>query len=156
MQVHSLEIDDFCEDTYSLIGIHTTLEDYKLAYLLNSQLKTNFQRANYSLDFGKDNEIASYSIFSYTNEKYDFEWYLISNSFTQEKSRETGVLSLSTETKNYLIPEEKRVDYFLKIIGDNNDNFVFSTINKIKSINQVVTSYSIDPNKLKSKEFLIF
>lgn len=156
MQVHSLEIDDFCEDTYSLIGIHTTLEDYKLAYLLNSQLKTNFQRANYSLDFGKDNEIASYSIFSYTNEKYDFEWYLISNSFTQEKSRETGVLSLSTETKNYLIPEEKRVDYFLKIIGENNDNFVFSTINKIKSINQVVTSYSIDPNKLKSKEFLIF
>ena len=30
MQIHSLGLDDFCEDEYSLIGIHTALEDYKL------------------------------------------------------------------------------------------------------------------------------
>ena len=35
MQIHSLGLDSLCEDEYSLIGIHTTLEDYKLAYLLN-------------------------------------------------------------------------------------------------------------------------
>ena len=32
MQIHSLGLDVF-EEEYSLIGIHTTLEDYKLAYL---------------------------------------------------------------------------------------------------------------------------
>ena len=43
MQVHSFDIEDFCEDNYTLIGIHTALEDVKLAYLLNKHLKTLFQ-----------------------------------------------------------------------------------------------------------------
>ena len=40
MQIHSLEINDFSDDNYTLIGIHSTLEEYKLAYLLNQKLKT--------------------------------------------------------------------------------------------------------------------
>jgi len=51
MQVYSLDIDDFNEDNYTLIGIHTALEDFKLAYLLNKNLDTHFSKANYSLDF---------------------------------------------------------------------------------------------------------
>ena len=42
MQVYSLDIDDFNEDNYTLIGIHTALEDFKLAYLLNKNLDTHF------------------------------------------------------------------------------------------------------------------
>ena len=42
MQVHSLDIEDFYEDNYTLIGIHTALEDFKLAYLLNNNLDTLF------------------------------------------------------------------------------------------------------------------
>ena len=38
MQVYALELEDFCEEEYSLIGIHTALEDYRLAYLLNKNL----------------------------------------------------------------------------------------------------------------------
>ena len=30
MQVYALEMDDFCDEEYSLIGIHSTLEDYQL------------------------------------------------------------------------------------------------------------------------------
>lgn len=156
MQVHSLVIDDFCEDSYSLIGIHTTLEDYKLAFLLNRELKTRFKRADFSLDFQKENNLASYSVYSYKNEEYEFEWYLIANSFVQQQKEQTGMLSLTTQTKDYLIPEERRVDFFLKLVGDNNDKFIASTIQRIKKINQVIASYAIDTNKLKSKEFLIF
>ena len=36
MQVHSLDIEDFYEDNYTLIGIHTALEDFKLANLKSS------------------------------------------------------------------------------------------------------------------------
>ena len=39
MQVHSLVLDDFYKEEHSLIGVHTALEDYKLAYSLNQQLK---------------------------------------------------------------------------------------------------------------------
>ena len=79
MQVHSLGIEDFCEEEYALIGIHTTLEDYKLAYLLNQHLKTRFKKAAFNLDFENKNNNASFSIFEYTNLQYDFDWFLISN-----------------------------------------------------------------------------
>lgn len=156
MQIHSLGLDDFNEDNYTLIGIHTALEDFKLAYLLNNNLNTHFSRANFSLDFEKNDNKASFSIYNYTNEKYDYEWYLISNSYKEEKVNEGDTLALSTETITYLIPEKKRVDYFIKIVGETNQELVSKTIDKIKTIGQVVTSYTIETDTLKSKEFLIF
>ena len=53
MQIHSLGFNDFYEDDFSLIGIHTTLEDYKLAYLLNKNLKINFIKSKENLNFEK-------------------------------------------------------------------------------------------------------
>ena len=156
MQVHSLGLEDFCEDNYTLIGIHTALEDFKLAYLLNNNLNTHFSRANFSLDFEKNESKASFSIYDYTNEKYDYEWYLISNSYKEERVNEEDTLALSTETITYLIPEKKRVDYFIKIVGEPNHELIAKTIDKIKTISQVVTSYTIETDTLKSKEFLIF
>ena len=52
MQVHVLGLgDDSYEEEYSLIGIHSTLEDYKLAYLLNKNLNTRFYKAKKDLEF---------------------------------------------------------------------------------------------------------
>ena len=56
----------------------------------------------------------------------------------------------------YLIPEKKKVDFFLKISGDLQYEFVIKTVEKIKRIGQVVTAYTIDKNSLKSKDFLTF
>ena len=156
MQVHSLGLEDFYEDNYTLIGIHTTLEDFKLAYLLNNNLNTHFSRANFSLDFETSHSKASFSIYNYTNEKYDYEWYLIANSYKEERINAQDTLALSTETITYLIPEKKRVDYFIKIVGERNEFLIQKTLDRIKGINQIVTSYTIDTDTLKSKEFLIF
>jgi hypothetical protein len=56
----------------------------------------------------------------------------------------------------YLIPEKKKVDYFLKLEGDFDYEYIAKTVDQINKINQVITSYTIDSNILKSKEFLIF
>lgn len=156
MQVHSLGIEDFCEEEYALIGIHTTLEDYKLAYLLNQHLKTRFKKAAFNLDFENKNNNASFSIFEYTNHQYDFDWFLISNSIKEDKATISNGLPLFTEMKTYLIPEKKNIDFFIKISGDIELEFVRKTIQKIKGVNQIITSYQIDKNSLKSKDFLIF
>ena len=58
MQIHSLSHDSYFEDEYSLIGIHTTLEDYKLAYLLNKNLSTNFYKLKKELVI-ENNQIKS-------------------------------------------------------------------------------------------------
>ena len=156
MQVHSLGLEDFCEDNYTLIGIHTALEDFKLAYLLNNNLDTTFSRASFSLDFETNQTKASFSIYEYMNEKYDYEWYLIANSYKEEKVNAMDTLALATETVTYLIPEKKSVDYFIKVVGEQNNLLIKRTIDKINSISQIVTCYTIDTNTLKSQEFLIF
>ena len=67
MGVHKLVLDDFIEDvSFSLIGIHCNLEDYKLAYLLNSTLGIQLKRLDTDLQFSNG---SSYSIFEWENEK---------------------------------------------------------------------------------------
>ncbi|MPT36827.1 MAG: IPExxxVDY family protein, partial [Flavobacterium sp.] len=35
MAIHKLLINDFISEDYELIAIHSTLEDYRLAYFIN-------------------------------------------------------------------------------------------------------------------------
>lgn len=156
MQVYALEMNDFCEEEYSLIGIHSTLEDYKLAYLINKKLNTRFFKAKEDLQFIREKKKASFSIYNYENTKYDFDWFLIANSYRRENQTVSNELLLTSETKTYLIPEKKKVDFFLKICGESEYDFVMKTINSIKSIENIITAYLIDKNTLKSKDFLIF
>ena len=156
MQIHSLGFNDFYEDDFSLIGIHTTLEDYKLAYLLNKNLKINFIKSKENLNFEKIEKPSSFSTFNYYNKEYDSDWVLIANSSKRENQTESNELLLTTETKTYLIPEKKKVDFFIKVSGELGFDFVTKIIDKVKNIEQVITSYPIDKNTLKSKDFLIF
>ena len=156
MQVYALEMDDFCEEPYSLIGIHSTLEDYKLAYLINQNLNTRFYKAIKDLEFKRGKKKASFSIYNYENTNEGFDWFLIANSYRRENQTVSNELLLTSETKTYLIPEKKKVDFFLKICGDSEYDFVMKTIQKIINIENVITAYSIDKNTLKSRDFLIF
>ena len=156
MQIHSLSHDSYFEDEYSLIGIHTTLEDYKLAYLLNKNLSTNFYKLKKELVIENNQNKVFFSIFNYQNTTYEYDWHLIANSSKTENSTSESQLLLTTETKTYLIPEKKNVDFFIKISGEVEPFFISKTIKKIKTIEQVITSYSIDTDSLKSRDFLIF
>lgn len=156
MQVHALEIDEFSDDNYILIAVHTTLEEFQLAYFLNQKLYTKFKRSKYNLDFENKNNNASFSIYEYRNTKFSHDWFLIKNQFINESTTSTKGLFKTDEITTYLIPEKKKVDFFLKLEGDLESQFIVKIIDSINSINQVITSYIIDANTLKSKDFLIF
>ncbi|MGB0891798.1 MAG: IPExxxVDY family protein [Flavobacteriaceae bacterium] len=156
MQVYSLEIEDFSDNNYTLIGIHSTLEDYKLAYVLNSTLNTKFKKANFSLDFENKNNNASFSIYEFENKKQYTNWFLISNTYKDLSRPVASGLFIESEITTYLIPELKKVDFFLKLEGDFEYDFILKTIEKINQTKQIITSYKIDANTLKSKDFLIF
>ena len=56
----------------------------------------------------------------------------------------------------HLISEYSKVDFFIKIsdeIQTVNEKLV---LNKLQTIPQIITSYAVDPLKLKSKDHLIF
>lgn len=154
MQVYSVSIDEFSNNDYTLIAIHTALKDYRLAFLLNQYLQIMFKRSKNDLDFDSKVNKSSYSLYEYTNIKLDSYWFLIANVFIT-KSDFIGLFN-EGESKKYLIPEKKKVDYFIKLEGNFSANFIKKTIEKINQIPQIITSYTIEPNTLKSKEFLIF
>lgn len=156
MQIHSLELDDFSDDNYTLIGIHSTLDEYKLAYILNQKLETTFVKANYSLDFENKNNNASFPIYEFINSKFSHSWFLISNQYKEKIEGMSLGLFDASEITTYLIPEKRKVDFFLKLEGDFDYQYISKIVSEINAINQVITSYTIDPNILKSKEFLIF
>ncbi|WP_298284987.1 IPExxxVDY family protein [uncultured Lutibacter sp.] len=152
MQLFTLDF----EDDYSLIGIHSPEEDYRLAYLLNLHLKTKLTRYKHHLDF--ENSEAEFPLFEFKDETNFNNYYLINNKHTQLNSelKNEGLFGGNISTTSYLIPEKKNIDYFLKIEGCNSDIFIKNLVVNLNNIKQIITSYSIEPNTLKSKDHLIF
>lgn len=158
MAVHKLVLDDFFdEESFSLIGIHCNLEDYRLAFLLNKNLNLMLKRKAIDLNFKNG---TNYSIFEWENEKSQVIWNFVSNIYKREITTNTVIDSLfenQVSTKTFqLIPEYKKVNYLLKISSDTkalNENKIVSSIQRIP---QVITAYSIDTEQLASKGNLIF
>lgn len=159
MALHKLFVDDFDDDNYLLLAIHCTLEDFRLAYLLNKGLNINLIRQTVDLDF--EYTSASYSIYEWEDCEKLTVWNLVSNICKREEDSLISSGSLfdtsSKVIKSYnLIPEYKRVNYFLKIENDDNSINIKAIISEIQKIPQVVTVYDIDTMSLKSKDNLIF
>lgn len=151
-------LDDFYEHSYALIAIHSMLEDYLLAYQLNASLSIKLKRHSERDKEGKLINEGDYPIYHWYNEVEETTWELICNSILQQET----ILGIGTLfqsggaiSKKYLIPEMKKVDFFLKI--DNGDTFnTKPLLNKLVKLQGIVTAYPLDPNLLKSKNNLIF
>lgn len=160
MQVYALEIDDFEDSDFTLIGVHTSLPDYKLAFLLNRNLRVSFRRTNDIHKVENQSEHACFSVFHYLDDTLDATWFLIENKYhgVSNTPIENGLFGTIDETVNrtsYLIPEKKKTDFLVKIEGNLEEYLVYQTIQEINKMEQVMTSYIIDITTLRSKDFLI-
>ncbi len=159
MAVHKLLVDDFYDASFSLIAIHCRLEDYRLAYLLNKHLNINLVRLPQDLDYKYLD--ANYSIYQWENEQEQTTWNLISNVCKKEEAslQSSGSLFNTEQTvlKTYhLLPEFKKVDFFIKITTDEESIDESELLKKVQNIPQLITSYGIDTDKIKSRDNLIF
>jgi len=149
VKTFKLELEDFIDDDFELLAIHTTLESYHLAYFINSVFDTRFKRTDTIIDF---------DFFEFKDEKNQSLWNLVANKGIQEKEQLSMVQNtLFLEEKNkriYLLPEYKKVDYFVKI--EQNTNNIQNMISKMNTIPQIITTFVIDVPNLKSKNNLIF
>lgn len=159
MALHKLLVDDFSDETYSLMAIHCAIDDYRVAYLLNQYLNIKLTRNFQDLDFNYTD--SSYSIYEWEDKNQLITWNLVSNVCRKEEDSltSTGLLFKSQNkiirTHN-LIPEYKKVNYFLKINNDGSFINEKALILKIQEIPQIAAVYSIDVAQLKSKDNLIF
>ena len=124
---------------FSLIGISCHAKDYKLCFEFNKLLEVDFIRTE-DLDIDSKKTQGNYSLYEYIDEDNFMDYYLISNR----------------SSKGVLIPEHKAIDYFLLLKGATNDDITDDMIQKISTLQIVLTAYKIDVDTLKSKQNLIF
>ncbi len=151
-------LDNFYEPTFAVIAIHSHLEDYRLAYLLNLNLKSKLKRLPVNIDF---EDQTSFSLYEWEDEYQDAIWNLITNKCHQQDSTvqmaKENLFSLqNTVTTHFLIPERSRIDYFLKIDNGTEVNNLDEIIFKINKIAHVSTAYQLNIKSLKSRNNLIF
>ena len=162
MAIHKLDLGEFDEIDYHLIAIHTSLEDYRLAFFINQKLPINLGRSKNEIQINIKEGETNFSRFDYYDKENIISWNLIQNK-NEVIQQKTGSgqnlfsnIKMEVSTKVYLLPELKKVDYFLKI--ENLDEMmdlteIQSLLNSIESISTV---YAVETNKIKSKNNLIF
>jgi len=153
MAIHKIT-DDFYEDSFTLVALHSSMNDYAMVYTLNLCLKSNFKRTSKDLDISKK---ISFPIFEWRDEQNDSYWTLITNTSSQEENVVGSDLFANepSYTKYHLVPEYKDADYLLKIEHED-DSLEERTVKQLQTISKVITAYILEVDNLKSKNNLIF
>lgn len=162
MAVHKLSLDEFDEIDYNLIAIHTSLEDYRLAYFINQKLPINLAKSTDEVHINVKEGETKFSRFYFYDEENTVAWNLVQNKneIVQENNNETQDLFSNTNegisAKAFLLPELKKADYFLKI--DNTDDSIDITTIKtiLNTIENITAVYTVETKQIKSKNNLIF
>ena len=137
MSKNVLELD--YDYDFQLIGLVTSIRQYRLAWFLNQTLGTNLAKDD-DLEFTskRDKRENHFSVMSYSDELNKTEYFLISNK----------------EEGQFLLKELKLVDQLLMIRGTYASVEIDEMLDKIGNISTIQTSFSIDPSTLKEKENL--
>ena len=162
MAVHKLDFEDFDEINYQLVAIHTSLEDYRLAYFINQKLPINLRSNKNEIHINIKEGETNFSRFYYYDKEKEISWDLIQNKnevIQQKKESSQNLfsnLNMEVSTKVFLLPEFKKVDYFLKIENTEEVMDIKEIQLLLNTIENISTAYSVDTHKIKSKNNLIF
>jgi len=126
---------------FILIAITCPLKDYRLCYYINKLTWLDLSKTEEHETWNADNTSLHFTKYSYINPTEETEFYLIGN-----KGIEAG----------YLLPELRGADYFL-IIKEFIDEIDLKALYRaLNQIPEIIVATEIDPQKLKSKENLVF
>jgi hypothetical protein len=162
MAVHKVYIEEFEEDDYYIIAIHTSLEDYRLAYFINREIAIRLSKNDSDIQSQVKEGETSFARFTFEDEKNDIKWNLVQNKNEIEGKENTITQDLfsnsdsSFSSSAYLLPEYKKVDFFLKIENAEKDINITEIVSKISTIDSIKMVYNVDKDKIKSKNNLIF
>ena len=153
MTTHRIS-DELYDDSYVLIAIYSDLEDYAMAYALNSECGLFLKRMDRDLNL---EDRLNFAIFDWEDEIGDTYWCLVSNCCEVEEAPAPGGLFDSgfSIRRHHLIKELREVDYFLKVESADGPT-ILHAINNIKALDKVKTAYTLEPQSLKSRRNLIF
>lgn len=157
-----LLIDDDYVEEFSLIAIHCSEESYKMAFLINKHLGLQLKRERIDLDYSSKGLSVTFPLFQFTSNIQYNTYYLVANKCSSLEANiqsSGGLFGNDTSEKivvTYLLPEYKKVDFFMKVESEFENIPSHEIITKINEIKQVISAYKVETENLKSKNNLIF
>lgn len=154
-----LHIDEFDEIDYELIAIHTVLEDYRLAFLLNRKLHIRLARTPDDFEIESPNGTALLSRFVFEDLQTGSFWSLLQNrgdihTAVKAASDLFGQSDATFGAQNFLLPELKNVNFLLQL--QNGVKAAHEIAAALQQIELISTAYSVDISQIKSRNNLIF
>ncbi len=127
--------------SFELVSIISSVRDYRICWLLNTQLGYQLQwKEEVPLLIAKGKQRALFNRFAYHDELNWLEFHFINNKYLGE----------------HLVPELKEVDYFLLVDGSHAGEEKARAIDVLRASPLIQAVVEVDANDLRSKKNLIF
>ena len=160
MANHTLYIEHEDENHEEFYAIHSHLEDYRLAYFLNLHLKISLAKSKTDIEIKTTDGNVYFEKFEYEDENENKITLFHNSSYYKKNTKNKKSFGLFEEnqiieqSKLYLLPEYKEVDYLLKINQASDEGFTEIIAEKLGLIKQISKYNLIEKNKIKSKKSL--
>ena len=125
---------------FVLIAITTSLRDYRICHHINKRLNFHFTKSpDLEVDIIQSGGPVFFSLYQYHWEASETDFYFIANKGSD----------------GYLVPEMRKVDYFMMIKNYIDDDDLDKLVTDLNKIQEIVAAVKIDPKKIKSRENLL-
>ena len=144
---------------YNLLALRSNLEDYHLAYFLNTFPNFLFKRMTKDLHCVINGKNIYFSTFEDNSLDYEKSCYLISNKSSYKSKFDTNNTLFNSGlfvNTAFLIPELSKFDYLLKLIGVWKTSEIKNISKNLNNIRGIDSENQIDLTKLKSINNLVF
>ena len=161
MAVIKLVIDDLDEADFDLIALHSTFDNYRIAFAINTLFPVYLVRQPEPKTLYLKNEKAQFDFYQFKDEADDHGhyWELLNNKgqFVDKPTdlaAPSGLFDeLEADHSTYILPEIKQADFILKLNHALDDpDTIASVLNASPLIQK---AYVIDFDKVKSYQNLI-
>ncbi|NOQ23996.1 MAG: IPExxxVDY family protein [Bacteroidales bacterium] len=138
-KIHKLAIE--IENDYSLIGIASHENDYRLSWAINKSLGLDLKKSeDLTLDHPKHKITINYSLYIFDDENNFISYNLISNK----------------SEKGFLLPEMKNIDFVLRVSGSPDQDLINDLVFRLKKIEIVITAFPISEVSDKLRKVFVF
>ncbi|MDB5282678.1 MAG: IPExxxVDY family protein [Bacteroidota bacterium] len=135
------KIKNELDNDYRLVGIATSLKEYKLCHHLNQLLGCDLRKLD-ALEFEPKDR----------SRKIQFSVFKAGD----ENDKNTFVVFTNKNLGEFLLPEVGNFDYIIQVLGKFADEELQLVVENIKQFPEVVMSTEIPVKKIKSRERLVY
>ena len=141
MKKKVIKLTDVPDASFSLVGISSHENDYRLSWAINKTLDINLIRtSNYFFTDQKNNIKKEFSQYEYNDEELLIKLLLVSNQ----------------SDSGYLLSELKNIDFFIVISGETDLHYINQLIQNLKKVDIISMATLIIPESVKSYKNLFF